>query len=291
MTEAKTQGPGRRPKRPTSDAKRAANKKNAQHSTGPQTPEGKARASANSLKHGVYATRTVAIPRGVFQEDPVEVEAFLAGIKTSFPTLNPALSEVVAEIAHNFLRRRRLTNFEAELLGGAGRTDGDILGMTAEQARELKILDSGPTLLMWILKNRTGNTEDPRVAGMDWSDVDSEAIGRFLHHALRDTLSEKAPDLATAPTPTGPQEWDVRIDAILDACFAGRDEDVMRWAMKVIAKGEAQDALQDTVREQLAVRATDEVMARVAVTRTRLVRELQRLIECYRSIQQITGTP
>jgi hypothetical protein len=43
----------------TSDRKKAANKKNAQHSTGPRTPEGKAKSSMNAIKFGFYARAVV----------------------------------------------------------------------------------------------------------------------------------------------------------------------------------------------------------------------------------------
>jgi hypothetical protein len=36
-----------------------ANRQNAQHSTGPRTPEGKARSAANSLKDGFHSSRLV----------------------------------------------------------------------------------------------------------------------------------------------------------------------------------------------------------------------------------------
>jgi len=39
----------------TTDKQTAANRRNAQESTGPITPVGKAKASRNSLKHGLLA--------------------------------------------------------------------------------------------------------------------------------------------------------------------------------------------------------------------------------------------
>ena len=45
----------------TTPAKILANQENARHSTGPKTPEGKARAAQNALKHGLTAER-ILIP-------------------------------------------------------------------------------------------------------------------------------------------------------------------------------------------------------------------------------------
>ena len=46
----------------TSPAQFAANAANAQHSTGPRTPEGKTRSSLNASKHGLTAREVVIAP-------------------------------------------------------------------------------------------------------------------------------------------------------------------------------------------------------------------------------------
>ena len=58
------------------DAKFAANQANAQHSTGPRTPEGKAAVSQNSATFGLFAARDLVRP-----EDQSEYDELRAGLE------------------------------------------------------------------------------------------------------------------------------------------------------------------------------------------------------------------
>jgi hypothetical protein len=55
----------------TSEARVRANRENARKSTGPKSPEGKARSSRNALKHGLLSEHILH-----FGEDPEELDAF-----------------------------------------------------------------------------------------------------------------------------------------------------------------------------------------------------------------------
>ncbi len=60
------------PKRPLSEARLAANRANAQKSTGPKTPEGKLRSAANACQHGFAGTHFAVVRL----EDPAEIDHF-----------------------------------------------------------------------------------------------------------------------------------------------------------------------------------------------------------------------
>jgi hypothetical protein len=69
------------PNRPTlSEAQLAANRANAQHSTGPRSTEGKARAAANALKHGLRAHNLYLLRN----ESPEELENLRQALTAEF---------------------------------------------------------------------------------------------------------------------------------------------------------------------------------------------------------------
>ena len=103
----------------TSEAKRAANRANAQKSTGPRSSEGKARASQNATRHGL-ATSVADDPAA--QERTAVLTAALAGEGAS-PAVK-AQAALVAEAQVELYRARAArTQLQGQLitaLGGPG---------------------------------------------------------------------------------------------------------------------------------------------------------------------------
>ena len=103
----------------TSEAKRAANRANAQKSTGPRSSEGKARASQNATRHGL-ATSVADDPAA--QERIAALTAALAGEGAS-PAAH-AQAALVAEAQVELYRARAArTQLQGQLitaLGGSG---------------------------------------------------------------------------------------------------------------------------------------------------------------------------
>jgi hypothetical protein len=113
-----------RPRKSVSPRKLAANRANAAKSTGPRTPEGKARSAQNNRKHGFTAS-TFAVIR---LEDLQEIAHLRAGLLAVYRPVNSQELSAIERIAHTqqaILRASRLesglfTTCLAEVLDPAG---------------------------------------------------------------------------------------------------------------------------------------------------------------------------
>ena len=88
----------------------AANRLNAQKSTGPRTPEGKSAARFNALKHGMDAA-TIVIPG----EDPDAYDALAADYYQRFRPQSPIEEFHVDTLIRSDWQKRRLQRAEAKL--------------------------------------------------------------------------------------------------------------------------------------------------------------------------------
>src|SRR5262245_35340814 len=91
--------------------KLAANRRNAQLSTGPKSREGKNAVRWNALKHGLLAKAAV-LPL----EDRAEYERLWAGLVESLQPVGTLEALLVEDIAAIYWRRRRAVRAEAAIL-------------------------------------------------------------------------------------------------------------------------------------------------------------------------------
>ena len=98
---------GPRVKRVVSERKRAANRANAQRSTGPKTERGKARSAMNAVRHGL-AARASLLPG----EDGDELARFAAEMEADLRPCGAAQREVVGRIVSLSWRLRRVAAVE-----------------------------------------------------------------------------------------------------------------------------------------------------------------------------------
>jgi len=87
----------------------AANRSNAQESTGPRSAEGKEKSKLNSLKHGGYtAAQNEQVVMAALGEDPKEYDALLADLLSSYGPGDSLWYQQVKDLAKLYWRQKRL---------------------------------------------------------------------------------------------------------------------------------------------------------------------------------------
>ena len=99
-----------------SPEKLAANRANAQHSTGPKTPEGKARSRENSLKHGFFARQP--LPAGAEGDKLwLAYKDMVDGIWEYYAPVGCMEELLVEKIATESIRFSRFMAYESDYVG------------------------------------------------------------------------------------------------------------------------------------------------------------------------------
>src|SRR5262245_59689854 len=92
--------------------KQEANRRNALRSTGPRTPDGKARVSLNAVKHGILAKQAAVLPL----ENAAEYTAFAEQLRVELQPVGLVEGELVDQIIACMWRLRRLGRMETGIL-------------------------------------------------------------------------------------------------------------------------------------------------------------------------------
>lgn len=106
----------------TSEAQIAANRRNAEKSTGPRTEDGKAKVARNALRHGLRAEKVMT-----FDEKSADFETFLDEQRAAFEPADAIEEQLVERIAFCAWRLRRIYRVEADLIDGC--RDSDYRGL------------------------------------------------------------------------------------------------------------------------------------------------------------------
>lgn len=112
----------------SSQSKIEANRRNAERSTGPKTPEGKAASSRNAVRHGL-STTTLAVMPG---ENPADLEHLAQAINAEFNPGTDTERYLVDQMILARWRLARIARLEAEALDGMD--DRDLLAAIEQHA-------------------------------------------------------------------------------------------------------------------------------------------------------------
>jgi hypothetical protein len=115
------------PEQKTSDTQLAANRRNAAHSTGPRTPEGRARAAANSTTFGLFTASNHVEPH-----EEAEYAVFVESWRNELAPHGPVEDALAIEIVAAAWRLRRCGIVESNLLHSE---DPDATQLAVDRAR------------------------------------------------------------------------------------------------------------------------------------------------------------
>lgn len=261
----------KRTDRPTSRKQADANRRNAQRSTGPTTDAGRLSAASNSLRHGLYATRVVAIPRGVLAEDEAEVEAFIEEVVADLAPRGVRQELAARQVALCYLRVVRFEAFEALQLATAGRLPASL---------RMRVPGIGTEAEVGV-----------RLA----------ALRRFLDFAHRrgqGALGDVDEDVLLALLPEGasrrssPEEASVEtmVCQLAEEVWMGDWQAAINWAVAIISSLEAAlESVDGVGSEYAASAACDRYLEQLTVLYARLDLGLDRAIARYRQLQAAAG--
>ena len=97
---------------PCSQKQLIANRKNAQKSTGPKTPEGKAVVSTNAFKHGLTSSDDMVIRTALASENKNEYEQLFTALKHELRPVTLFQYHLVQRITNCLWRSRRVNKAE-----------------------------------------------------------------------------------------------------------------------------------------------------------------------------------
>ena len=116
------------------DAKFAANQANAQHSTGPKTPEGKAAAAQNAVSLGLFSSRDLVRP-----EEQAEYDELRDSLESDLRPATAMERTHAMEILHATWRLRRCALVEANLLAPTLESGLDPMENAAASATQITV--------------------------------------------------------------------------------------------------------------------------------------------------------
>ena len=201
-----------------SEARLLANQANAQLSTGPQTPEGRAKSSLNAVKTGLTG-RTVLLP----SDDTAEYERHLAAYAEEFAPIGLLETNLVQSIADTDWRLRRIPALESALFA-KGRIEFAELFNDQDLAARPHLIDAH-TFLAYEKQIRNLQLQEARLARRrekelaELRKLQAERMQKQQQEIPTDGFVFSTPEIAQATMPRNRYPDPAPLTAVPDSCL------------------------------------------------------------------------
>jgi len=225
-----------------------SNARNAAHSTGPTSDDGKARSSRNALQHGAYA-RVDPLTSGLLGEDPAEVQAIVDGVVGDLDPANTIERISAMTVAQRLVGQHRVAKLLAPLVMGLQTTHQENFEVS-DHRDEYQLAHNLLAVIDWFVNEEDWGS-DSAPAGWDlfflermlWMRVDPDPTLTPSNPVFRD-------EHGVARKPTEDEQYMAGFVRSVFERFTSWD-DARRWAEDLRATHEP-GALEETRRLQLA---------------------------------------
>lgn len=180
-----------------------ANRVNAQRSTGPSSPAGKAAVARNRATHGLSSSTFFLLPG----EDPAEFEALITAFREEFQPCGPTGEFLVEELARSQWKLRRVFVLETALFAAASSSSLADLFSNDTAAASLARLGRYETRIRrdWyraLSELRALRRDEDRAVGVEARCQQAEANAHFARILDSvDSIPRQEPEAAAAPSP------------------------------------------------------------------------------------------
>lgn len=179
----------------------AANRRNAQRSTGPRTPKGKARSRWNALKHGVLAKAVIPEPLQPY-ESRKEFDRLLATLRDEFAPQSAIEEMLVETIATCYWHLARVVRAEAAAISQRLISAQDDLAQARREAHRQASYQAGfdhaHTLREQVIRLSKAMSDTPRLRRLmsqfdsHWLDAPQEQLFDAAETRLADLQRQLA---------------------------------------------------------------------------------------------------
>jgi hypothetical protein len=258
---------------PSSGRRAEANRRNAKRSTGPRTPEGKARSSKNATKAGVFVATLGPITKGPFEEDPEEFADQAEALISAHAPRDALEVAGAVRITSLMIGMDRLDRWGMALIEGESRmTKYDFeAGIRTEPRRRL-VAKYAYRLAAYLENPRA---EDEVVFSIFATLVRTYGPAPLVEIPVWDGKHE----------PQSPEDWKVAFEA-LRSLFWPRQGDAKRWADALALQLSREAEAVDGLEEQIAANRILNALDRLLKYQARLRKEYQEMRKDYEDLRK-----